>query len=144
MRRVRSSTSTLLMRMPSSAPRPTPTMMAVGVASPSAHGQAMISTATAATSPLTATRMAAVIWSGGKGRPGDYLAADDPQASDERQPVGVQVRFEGGGVHHLTQGVVDQQVRPDLLGDQLGALGAQHLPGATLGRLQLPKRGLHL
>src|SRR6266545_5310434 len=94
----------------------------------------------AVSSSSTATRMAAVIWSGGKGRPGDYLAADDPQASDERQPVGVQVRFEGGGVHHLTQGVVDQQVRPDLLGDQLGALGAQHLPGATLGRLQLPKR----
>ena len=34
--------------MPSCAPRPVPTMSAVGVASPSAHGQAMISTATAA------------------------------------------------------------------------------------------------
>ena len=33
------------------APRPTPTMMDIGVASPSAHGQAMISTVTAATSP---------------------------------------------------------------------------------------------
>ena len=31
------------------APRPTPTMIDIGVASPSAHGQAMISTATAAT-----------------------------------------------------------------------------------------------
>ncbi len=36
------------MRMPSWAPRPVPTSSAVGVASPSAHGQAMISTATAA------------------------------------------------------------------------------------------------
>ena len=33
---------------PSCAPRPVPTISAVGVASPSAHGQAMISTATAA------------------------------------------------------------------------------------------------
>ena len=36
------------MRMPSWAPRPVPTIRAVGVASPSAQGQAMISTATAA------------------------------------------------------------------------------------------------
>ena len=34
--------------MPSCAPRPVPTSSAVGVASPSAHGQAMMSTATAA------------------------------------------------------------------------------------------------
>ena len=36
------------MRSPSWAPRPVPTISAVGVASPSAHGQAMMSTATAA------------------------------------------------------------------------------------------------
>ncbi|MEY9214858.1 hypothetical protein ABH917_004304 [Thermobifida halotolerans] len=36
------------MRMPSCAPRPVPTIRAVGVARPSAHGQAMMSTATAA------------------------------------------------------------------------------------------------
>ena len=47
-RRVDSSTSGPLIRMPSWAPRPVPTISAVGVASPSAHGQAMISTATAA------------------------------------------------------------------------------------------------
>ncbi len=35
--------------MPARAPRPAPTMIAIGVASPSAHGQAMISTATAFT-----------------------------------------------------------------------------------------------
>ena len=46
-RRVDSSTSGPLIRMPSCAPRPVPTSSAVGVASPSAHGQAMISTATA-------------------------------------------------------------------------------------------------
>ena len=47
-RRVDSSTSGPVMRMPSWAPRPVPTMRAVGVASPSAQGQAMMSTATAA------------------------------------------------------------------------------------------------
>ena len=46
-RRVDSSTSGPLIRMPSCAPRPVPTSSAVGVASPSAQGQAMISTATA-------------------------------------------------------------------------------------------------
>ena len=45
-RRVDSSTSGPLMRIPSCAPRPVPTIRAVGVASPRAHGQAMISTAT--------------------------------------------------------------------------------------------------
>ena len=43
-----SSASPLLIRMPFSAPLPVPTMMAVGVARPSAHGQAMTSTATEA------------------------------------------------------------------------------------------------
>ena len=47
-RRVDSSTSGPLMSRPSCAPRPVPTSSAVGVASPSAHGQAMIRTATAA------------------------------------------------------------------------------------------------
>jgi len=45
---VLSSASGPLIRMPSCAPRPVPTMSAVGVASPRAHGQAMISTETAA------------------------------------------------------------------------------------------------
>ena len=47
-RRVASSTSGPRISMPSWAPRPLPTSSAVGVASPSAQGQAMISTATAA------------------------------------------------------------------------------------------------
>ncbi len=53
-RRVVSSTSGPLIRMPNWAPRPVPTMSAVGVASPRAHGQAMISTATAAGNAATA------------------------------------------------------------------------------------------
>ena len=52
--RVDSRTWGPLMRMPSCAPRPVPTSSAVGVASPSAHGQAMISTATAAVNAAVA------------------------------------------------------------------------------------------
>ena len=47
-RRVDSRISGPLMTMPNCAPRPVPTISAVGVASPSAQGHAMISTATAA------------------------------------------------------------------------------------------------
>ena len=45
-----SSASAFLISTPALAPRPVPTMIAIGVARPSAHGQAMISTATALTS----------------------------------------------------------------------------------------------
>ena len=45
-----SRASAFLMRTPFSAPLPVPTMMAIGVANPRAHGQAMMSTATALTS----------------------------------------------------------------------------------------------
>jgi hypothetical protein len=46
---IRSSASAFLMSTPACAPRPTPTMIDIGVASPSAQGQAMIKTLTAAT-----------------------------------------------------------------------------------------------
>ena len=58
-RRVCSSTSGPLIRIPSWAPRPLPTMSAVGVASPRAHGQAMISTATAAVNAADASPVSA-------------------------------------------------------------------------------------
>ena len=48
---MRSSASAFLISTPICAPRPTPTMIDIGVASPSAQGQAMISTLTAATRP---------------------------------------------------------------------------------------------
>ncbi len=48
---MRSSASAFLISTPAWAPRPTPTMIDIGVASPSAQGQAMISTLTAATRP---------------------------------------------------------------------------------------------
>ena len=51
-----SSDSALLMRMPCAAPRPVPTMMAVGVARPSAQGQLMTSTETACVSAVAKSR----------------------------------------------------------------------------------------
>ena len=48
---MRSSASAFLISTPACAPRPTPTMIDIGVARPSAQGHAMISTLTAATSP---------------------------------------------------------------------------------------------
>ena len=45
----RSSASAFFTSTPSCAPRPTPTMMDIGVAKPRAHGQAMMRTATALT-----------------------------------------------------------------------------------------------
>ena len=47
----RSSASAFLISTPDCAPRPTPTMMDIGVARPSAHGHAMMSTETAAIRP---------------------------------------------------------------------------------------------
>jgi hypothetical protein len=71
--------------------------------------------------PRSPRRTAAVICAGGNGRRRDHLAAHDPQAANERQPIRVQVGLQRGGVHHRSQGVVDQQVRPHLLGDQRGS-----------------------
>ena len=64
-RRVRSSTSGPLITIPSCAPRPVPTIRAVGVARPSAQGHAMMSTATEAVkasvgSPVTTSQPARV------------------------------------------------------------------------------------
>jgi hypothetical protein len=64
------------------------------------------------------------VGSGGDGRlaGGGDLAADDAQAAEEGEPVGVEVVVQGGLVHQPADGVVDQQVRPDFLGDHLGRL----------------------
>ena len=55
MRRVLCKTSMPLITIPICAARPLPTINAVGVASPSAHGQAMMSTATAAVNAFSAS-----------------------------------------------------------------------------------------
>ena len=64
---MRSSASAFLISTPSCAPRPTPTMIDIGVARPSAQGQAMISTLTAATSPIGKARLRPEHCPGGKG-----------------------------------------------------------------------------
>ena len=61
----RSSASEVRNRMPISAPLPVPTMTAVGVASPIAHGQATTSTATELTSARVKVVMSELIGSGG-------------------------------------------------------------------------------
>ena len=83
MRRVDSSTCGPLIRMPNCAPRPVPTSRAVGVASPSAHGHAMISTATAAVKAAEADPP--MQQPGGKRQQGQ---PDDDRNEDRRDPVG--------------------------------------------------------
>jgi hypothetical protein len=82
--------------------------------------------------------------SGGNGRlaGGADLAADDAQTANKGEPVGVEVIVQGGLVHQPPDGVVDQQHAPDLLGDHLGGLGAQHHLGAALVGLELIQGGL--
>ena len=111
-RRVDSSTSGPLMRMPSWAPRPVPTMSAVGVARPRAHGQAMISTATAAVN-ADGGRLA-----GAEPEPerGDG-EGDDDRHEHGRDPVGEALHRRLAGL-----GVLDEP------GD-LGQLGVGADPG---------------
>ena len=67
-----SSAAALRIRMPDCAPRPVPTMIAVGVARPSAHGHAMTSTATAWTSARVAS-------------PASHHVSDERQRGDQRR-----------------------------------------------------------
>jgi hypothetical protein len=58
-------------------------------------------------------------------------------ATRHAQPVRIGVGVQGGLVPQRADGLVDQQVRIDLLGDALRGLGAQHRPWATLVGLEL-------
>lgn len=58
--------------------------------------------------------------SGGKTVLAGYGAPHEPQGAGEGQPVGVDVGIEGGGVHQLADGPVDQQEAPDFLLDAVG------------------------
>ena len=69
--------------MPSWAPRPVPTSSAVGVARPSAHGQAMISTATAAVNAAVAAGPAA-----SQPTRVHHGEGDDDRHEDPGDPVG--------------------------------------------------------
>ena len=139
-RRVDSSTSGPLISRPSWAPRPVPTTSAVGVARPSAQGQAMISTATAA--------VKAVVAAGAGHQPEAERAHgqdDDDGDEDGGDPVGqalhgrlaalgladqpgdlgqLRVRPHPGGPHHepaagVDGGAGDRVPRADLDGHRL-------------------------
>ncbi len=80
-----SSASPPRMRMPTSAPRPVPTMTAVGVASPIAHGQAMTTT------PMNAVSARVSRGSGPNDEPDDERARreqQDDRDEDLGDPVG--------------------------------------------------------
>ncbi len=98
-RRVDSSTSGPLIRMPSCAPRPVPTSSAVGVARPRAHGQAMISTATAAVN--------AAVPAGSRCRASSPSVAtamrDDDRHEDPGDPVGQALDVGLAGLRVLDQ-----------------------------------------
>ena len=83
-RRVDSRTSGPLIRMPSWAPRPVPTISAVGVARPSAHGQAMISTATAAVNARGRVGLAAAV----SQKPSVADGEDDHDRHEDRRRPG--------------------------------------------------------
>src|SRR5512132_548712 len=72
------------------------------------------------------------------------LAADHSKGAGKRDAVGVDFAVQGGLVHELPDGVVDQEHAPHLLLHPLGGLGAQHQTGAALVGLQLIQGGLNL
>ena len=111
------------MRMPSWAPRPVPTISAVGVARPRAHGQAMISTATAAVKAAAAPAPLPSQKPRVRHRQGDHDRHED--AGD---PVGEPLHL---GLAVL--GVLDQP-------GHLGELGVAADPG---GADDEPAAGVH-
>jgi hypothetical protein len=71
-----------------------------------------------------ACRVALASRRGGKRGLAGHLAPCDVQAAGKRQPVRVDLGAQGGLVHEGADGVVDQQVRPDLLADPVGIAAA--------------------
>ena len=146
-RRAVSSASPLPMRMPSSAARPVPTMTAVGVASPSAHGQAMMSTAmvvviamvsqpVSGPSSAQATKVAAARPSTSGTNQAETRSARRcmrhlralrvlDQADDLRQRG---VRADGGGPQHEAAGAVERGADDAVAGGLVHrqALAGQH------------------
>ena len=99
-RPARSSASLFLNRIPYSAPLVVPTMIAVGVARPSAHGQAMTSTATAL-----------------------IMAPDQSARANTNQPTNVTSAMRDHGRHEIRADPVGQ-----LLDRRLAALRFLHEP----------------
>ena len=111
---------------PSRAPRPVPTMIDIGVASPSAHGQAMISTATALSSPNPIA--------GGGPNSDQTTKLDDGNGDDRRhEPAGNGIRqLLDRGARALRRG----DHRDDLRQERVAAdpLGAHHKAAGGVDR----------
>src|SRR5450755_5132363 len=80
-------------------------------------------------------------WSGGKSRVGGP-AADDADGPPELDPVGVDSGAGGGCADQGADGVVGEQVAPDLLPHHVRRFGAQYLPRAAEIGLELLVPGL--
>ena len=82
-----------------------------------------------ATISAMTSRIAVASWSGGKDRPGDGVAAHDPHRRGERHPIRIPPVLGGDLAHQRPQRVVDQQMRPDLLGHAVRVLERRTAPG---------------
>ena len=109
MRRVSSRTSGPLMRMPSWAPRPVPTSSAVGVARPSAQGQAMTSTATATS---RACPRSSPVHEPPAGE-GEHREDEDDRHEHRRDPVGQALDVAFVGLRRSTRRAMPASVVSD-------------------------------
>src|SRR2546428_4114500 len=82
-------------------------------------------------------------WSGGTSR-ARGPAADDADGALELDPVRVDAGVRGGGADQGADGVVGEQVAPDLLPDHVRGFGAQYLSRSAQVCFQLPVPGLVL
>ena len=133
----RSSASAFLISTPDCAPRPTPTMIDIGVASPSAQGQAMISTETAATKRIGVARL------GTPDRPGDE-GCDRNRDHQRHEPAGNLIgkaldrRAAALRLRDHLHDLREHRVAADLVGPHHEAAALVHRPAD-----QLVADGLH-
>ena len=135
---MRSSASAFLISTPACAPRPTPTMIDIGVARPSAQGQAMISTRHGGDQAVGEARLRPEQRPGGEGEQRDRDHRRHEPAGDlvgqplDRRARALRLR------HHLHD-LRQHRVAADLLGAHHEAAGlveraADHLGAGLLGR----------
>jgi hypothetical protein len=81
---------------------------------------------------------------GGKRRLVVDLAARHAQRADERDPVGIGVAVDGGFVHEVADGVMDEQEAVEFLLGAVGMAGAQNEVASAEVGLDFVQRGLEL
>ena len=137
----RSSASAFLISTPDCAPRPTPTMIDIGVASPSAHGQAMISTETAATRPKAKRGSGPNIAQATKASDGD---GDDQRHEPARHLVGEPLDRRPAALrlgHHLDD-LRQHRVAADAFGAHDEAAALVDRPADRRGRRRVLATGI--